>query len=147
MAQPNNYGFGEEAALLKEQARKFFGETLPVDQLHGLVASDPTPERLTDAAWLPESWQKMVELGWTMLSVPESAGGLGMPAVAVAGVVEELGRAAFPSPLLPTLMAGYVLAACDAGKAIYSTTLPCWRSKEKHRILNPKLQILADFHC
>jgi alkylation response protein AidB-like acyl-CoA dehydrogenase len=114
MTQPNNYGFGEEAALLKEQAKKFFGDTLPVDQLHGLVADDPTPERLPESRWLPESWQQMVDLGWTMLSVPESAGGLGMPAVAVAGVVEELGRAAFPSPLLPTLMAGYVLGACDA---------------------------------
>ena len=118
MSQPNNYGFGEEAALLKEQAKKFFGETLPVDQLHGLVAGDPTPERLPDSLWLPDSWNKMVELGWTMLSVPESAGGLGMPVAAVAGVVEELGKAAFPCPLLPTLMAGYVLAACDAEEAL-----------------------------
>lgn len=118
MSQPNNYGFGEEAALLKEQARKFFGETLPVDQLHALVAGDPTPERQPESQWVPESWDKMVELGWTMLSVPESAGGLGMPVVAVAGLVEELGKAAFPSPLLSTLMAGYVLAACDAQEAL-----------------------------
>jgi alkylation response protein AidB-like acyl-CoA dehydrogenase len=118
MAQPNNYGFGEEAALLKESARKFFAETLPVDQLHALVAADHSPERMSDAPWLPDAWQKMVELGWTMLAVPESAGGLGMPAAAVAGLVEELGRAAFPCPLLSTLSACYVLAACDAQEAL-----------------------------
>ena len=38
-----------------------------------------------------------------------------MPAVAVAGLVEELGRAAFPCPLLGTIYASYVLAACGSG--------------------------------
>ena len=114
MSQPNNFGFGEEAALLKESARKFFAENLPVDALHAMVASDPNPERMTESQWKPDLWQQMVDLGWTMLAVPESAGGIGMPVVAVAGLAEELGRAAFPCPLLPTLNATYVLAACGA---------------------------------
>ena len=114
MAQPNNFGFGEEAALLKESARKFFAESLPTDALHALVASDPNPERMTQSLWKRDAWQQMVDLGWTMLAVPESAGGIGMPVVAVAGLAEELGRAAFPCPLLPTLNATYVLAASGA---------------------------------
>ena len=114
MAQPNNFGFGEEAALLKESARKFFAENLPTDALHALVASDPNPERMTQSLWKHDAWQQMVDLGWTMLAVPESAGGIGMPVVAVAGLAEELGRAAFPCPLLPTLNATYVLAAAGA---------------------------------
>jgi len=65
--------------------------------------------------WREDLWQQMVELGWTMLAVPECAGGLGMPLAAVAGLVEELGRAAFPCPLLGTLNATYVLAAAGAG--------------------------------
>jgi alkylation response protein AidB-like acyl-CoA dehydrogenase len=41
-----------------------------------------------------------------------------LPAVAVSGLVEEAGRAAFPCPLLATLNATYVLAACgDSGNA------------------------------
>jgi len=118
MAQPNNFGFGEEAALLKESARKFFAEHLPVDRLHALVAADPTPEREPGCLWREDLWQSMVELGWTALAVPEAAGGLGMPLVAVAGLVEELGRAAFPCPLLPTLAATSVLAACNATAAL-----------------------------
>jgi alkylation response protein AidB-like acyl-CoA dehydrogenase len=54
----------------------------------------------------------MVDLGWSLLAVPEAQGGVGMPLVGVAGLVEELGRAGFPSPLLSTLSASYVLAAC-----------------------------------
>jgi alkylation response protein AidB-like acyl-CoA dehydrogenase len=115
MTQPDNFGFGEEAALLKESARKFFAEHFSTDRLHNMVALDPTPERMSACAWDRALWQRMVELGWTSLAVPESVGGLGMPVVAVAGLVEEVGRAAFPCPLLPTLNATYVLAACGAG--------------------------------
>lgn len=112
MAQSDNYGFEEEAALLKESARKFFADNFPTEKLHALVASDPEPSRMPDCLWESGLWQQMVELGWTTLAVPEAAGGLGMPVAAVAGLVEELGRAAFPCPLLPTLNATYVLAAC-----------------------------------
>lgn len=114
MTQPKNFGFTEEAALLKESARKFFADNFPTDKLHKMVASDPNPERAPDCLWDKALWQQMVDLGWTMLAVPEANGGVGMPVVAVAGLVEELGRAAFPCPLLPTLNATYVLAACGA---------------------------------
>lgn len=112
MAQPNNYGFGEEAALLKESAAKFFREHFPTDKLHALVAADHNPDRPAVCQWDRELWQQLVDLGWTMLAVPESAGGVGMPVAAVAGLVEELGRAAFPCPLLGTLNATYALVAC-----------------------------------
>jgi alkylation response protein AidB-like acyl-CoA dehydrogenase len=48
-------------------------------------------------------WQQMVELGWPALTVPEVAGGLGLGPVELAVVVEELGRALTPGPLLPTI--------------------------------------------
>jgi alkylation response protein AidB-like acyl-CoA dehydrogenase len=70
---------------------------------------------MPECVWDRDLWQQMVDLGWTMLAVPESAGGIGMPVVAVAGLVEEIGRAACPCPLLATLSASYVLAAAGAG--------------------------------
>ena len=99
MSQPQNFGFGEEETMLRDSARKFFADSLPTDRLHALVADDSDPHRGLDAKWKPELWQQMVELGWTMLAVPESAGGLGMSAVAVAALCEEAGRAAFPSTI------------------------------------------------
>ncbi len=110
----NTYEFNQDAALLKDSARKFFSEKFPVEKLHELVAQDPTLGRTPQSLWFEELWQEIIELGWPMVAVPESAGGLAMPAVAVAGLVEEFGRAAFPSPMLSTLAATYVLSAADA---------------------------------
>lgn len=117
MSQPDNFGFEEEAALLKASARKFLGEHFPAGKLHSMVAGDPDPERMSDAPFERELWQQMVDLGWASLAVPEENGGVGMPLVAVAGLVEEVGRAAFPCPLLATLNVTYVLRACGAGAA------------------------------
>lgn len=117
MTQPNDFGFGEEAALLRESARKFFTEHFGSDRLHSLVAAEHDPERVPACQWDRELWQQMVDLGWTLLAVPESAGGVGMPVVAVAGLVEEVGRAAFPCPLLSTLSATYALTACGEAAA------------------------------
>lgn len=114
MAQPDDFGFTEEAALLKESARKFFGEKFSADVLHNMVASDPSPDRAPDVQWDEGIWQQMVDLGWSLLAVPEAQGGVGMPLVGVAGLVEELGRAAFPCPLLSTLASSYILAACGS---------------------------------
>ena len=51
-----------------------------------------------DAGITPEVWRKIVELGWTGLLVPESAGGLGLGLVDAVVVQEEMGRALFPGP-------------------------------------------------
>lgn len=115
MAQPENFGFTEEAALLKESARKLLSEHFDAGTLHALVASDTNPNRAPDVQWDQQLWQQMVDLGWTLLAVPEDQGGVGMPLVGVAGLVEELGHAAFPCPLLSTLSVSYVLAAAGAG--------------------------------
>ena len=74
MAQPDNFGFGEDAALLKDSARKFFADNFTTDKLHKMVASDHNPERKTACAWDQTLWQQMVDLGWTSLAVPESVG-------------------------------------------------------------------------
>ncbi|MEE4277841.1 MAG: acyl-CoA dehydrogenase family protein [Halieaceae bacterium] len=103
MAQPRNYGFEEEAGMLKDSARRLFAERLPSDRLHALVAAEYDPDRAPAVCWDEALWQEMVGLGWTSLAVPERAGGLAMPWVAVAGLVEESGRAAVPAPLLVTL--------------------------------------------
>ena len=115
MAQPDDFGFSEEAALLKESARKLFGEHFGAGILHEMVAADPDPKREPDVQWDQGLWQQMVQLGWTLLAVPEAQGGVGMPLVGVAGLVEEAGRAAFPCPLLTTLSASYILAAAGPG--------------------------------
>ena len=112
MTQPKNFGFGQEEQMLKAEARKFFKEKCDELKLRELVAADPDPHGRSETAWDKNLWKKIVELEWPSLAIPESAGGLGMSATAVVALIEEVGRAAFPSPLIATISAGYVLAAC-----------------------------------
>jgi alkylation response protein AidB-like acyl-CoA dehydrogenase len=69
------------------------------------------------AAYDESLWKQMVELGWTSLAVPESAGGAGMKMVAVAAIAEEAGRAALVSPLMATLSATCVVREADTDAA------------------------------
>ena len=143
MAQPDNYGFSEEASLLKDSARKFFKNNFSTDKLHRMVADNSDSSRASESLWNKQLWQQLLELGWTLLAVPESAEGLGLPAVAVAGLVEEAGRAAFPCPLLATLNATYVLAACgDSGNAALKEI-----EGEQHRWQGAKQTTCRGFAC
>ena len=115
--QPGDFGFGEEELMLRDAARKFFQDNASADKLHRLVARDSDLHRDSEALWDRSLWQQIVELGWTAACVPERAGGIGMPHVAAMALSEEAGRAAFPSPLLTTLMSTFVLDACATAAA------------------------------
>jgi alkylation response protein AidB-like acyl-CoA dehydrogenase len=121
MAQPKDFGFGSEEQMLRDSARKFLKDNAPIEKLRTLVAKDHKiayESPVQPLAWDEKIWKQMVELGWTALAVPESAGGVGMKAIAVAALAEEIGRAALPSPLIATLIATAVLsqAKTDAAK-------------------------------
>ena len=112
MAQPRNFGFGEDEQMIRDQARRFLSENAGIETLRRLVARDHREayESATSPAHYDEQlWRQMVELGWTGLAVPERAGGTGMKMVAVAALAEEAGRAALVSPLMSTLSAACVL--------------------------------------
>jgi alkylation response protein AidB-like acyl-CoA dehydrogenase len=108
---PRDFGFGSDEELVRDSARKLLDEAMPVTKLRALVASDPDEVyvRGERPAWDPELWKQMVELGWTGLPIPEEHGGVGFKTVGIAGLVEEVGRHALPSPLVPTLASAYVL--------------------------------------
>jgi len=113
---PRDFGFGDDEALLRDTARKLLAEALPIDKLRRLVAADETAvyERGERPRWDEELWQTLVGLGWTGLAVPEELGGTGCKLVGIAALVEEVGRAALPSPLLATLASTYVLLSAGS---------------------------------
>lgn len=123
--QPKDFGFDADALALKDVAERFFQDNLPTQQLHALVAHDSNLEHGTASHWDIDLWQKIVDLGWLMIAVPERAGGMGMSAVATATLVEQAGRAALPGPLVPTLSASYILDACGTDNADTALGLIC----------------------
>jgi alkylation response protein AidB-like acyl-CoA dehydrogenase len=117
MALTKDFGFGPDEQLVRDQARKFLRETFGIERLRKLVAADhheAYEAAVQPAAWDKDLWRQMVELGWPALSVPDTAGGVGMKTIAVAALAEEAGRAALPSPLVSTMIATAVLRAAEA---------------------------------
>ena len=77
MALTKDFGFGPDEQLVRDQARKFLRENFGIERLRKLVAADHRTAydaAVQPAAWDADLWRQMVELGWTGLAVPESAG-------------------------------------------------------------------------
>ena len=120
---PRDFGFGEDEAMLRDMARKMLSDRLPADSLRKLVAAAPEPiyDEGARAPWDEALWAEIVDLGWTGLAVGEAEGGSDISLAGIAGVVEEVGRHALPSPLIPTLSASLVLRA--AGGEVASAVM------------------------
>src|SRR3954470_23455916 len=86
--------FTEDQEELRDGVRTMLAGECPMTYVRQVVEDGISAEPL---------WKQMVELGWPALTVPEADGGLGLGAVELAVVVEELGRAVAPGPFLATL--------------------------------------------
>jgi len=106
-----NFGFGDEEAMIRDAARSMLAQRLPTDGLRRLVAASPRSvyEQGQPAPWDRQLWVEIAELGWSGLAIGAVDGGSDISMAGVAGVIEEVGRHALPSPLIPTLSAAVVL--------------------------------------
>jgi 3-oxochol-4-en-24-oyl-CoA dehydrogenase len=66
---------------------------------------------------LAAAWEKMAAQGWLGLHVGEEHGGQGFTLAELAVVLEELGYALFPGPVLPTVLVSAALARVPHGAA------------------------------
>ena len=86
--------FTAEQDDLRSSVRSFLEKECPTSVVRAVVETGQPP---------PGLWESMVALDWPALGVPEEHGGLGLSIVETAVVVEELGRAVVPGPLLATV--------------------------------------------
>jgi len=85
------------------------------DAVRGWVerhCSPAVPRALLDAPeeTLPPFWRELAAQGWLGLHIDEAHGGSGYGLLELAVVLEELGRALAPGPILPTMLAASVVA-------------------------------------
>lgn len=90
----------EEQNMLRDAAKDFCTNNTPITQLRKL--RDEKSESGYDNA----SWQQMVDLGWTGITIPEEFGGLGFGYLGMGVVLEECGRTLTASPLFSTAVLG-----------------------------------------
>jgi len=71
----------------------------------------------------PALWAQLVEMGVLSMLVPESAGGMGGTEVDLVLLLEELGRAAVPGPVLETaaVVAPALASSLEAGVSVIGT--------------------------
>jgi alkylation response protein AidB-like acyl-CoA dehydrogenase len=97
-----DFAFTPDQTLLKSSARAFLDEHCAPATVR-LLWDDPRGESET-------MWKEMAQLGWLGLSLPEAHGGSGLGLVESALLLEELGRAAYPGPYWPTMLAAAAIA-------------------------------------
>jgi alkylation response protein AidB-like acyl-CoA dehydrogenase len=90
----------EEQQMLRDSARSFAAEKLPVSQLRALR------QKGGEEGYDKAAWKEMVELGFTGVIVPEEFGGSGFGYVGLGQVLEAQGRTIASSPLLSTALIG-----------------------------------------
>jgi acyl-CoA dehydrogenase len=86
--------FTGEQEELRASVRSFLEKECPIGVVRAVVETGEAPEKL---------WGAMIALDWPALAVPEEYGGIGLTILETAVVVEELGRAVAPGPLLATV--------------------------------------------
>jgi alkylation response protein AidB-like acyl-CoA dehydrogenase len=89
----------EDQTMLRESAREFVAEQMPVSHMRALRDADDA------TGFDPKLWKQFAEMGFTGILIGEDQGGLGLGHVEAGVVLEEIGRNLSPSPFLSTAIA------------------------------------------
>ncbi|MFW6126501.1 MAG: acyl-CoA dehydrogenase family protein [Chloroflexota bacterium] len=90
--------FTEEQEMLRTSARDFLSTECPKTMVRELEESE--------TGHSPELWQKMADLGWMGLCIPEDYDGMGMEFFDLVILLEEMGRNILPGPFFATVVLG-----------------------------------------
>jgi alkylation response protein AidB-like acyl-CoA dehydrogenase len=92
----------EEETMLQRTTREFLEAECPVRLVRDMETDD--------TGYAPALWQKIADLGWLGMALPERYGGQDLPLVYLGIIMQELGRALAPLPLHSTMVAALTIA-------------------------------------
>lgn len=111
-----NFDFSDDQNVLRDEVRKFLAKESPVSAARRVIDEGGTH---AEAAW-----QGLAGLGVTALMLPESCGGIGLGALELCVVAEEVGRQLGALPLASTLYLAAQALLLGAGEAQQQRWLP-----------------------
>jgi alkylation response protein AidB-like acyl-CoA dehydrogenase len=98
-----NFGLSETQQAIKDSAREFLSKEAPLAHVRALMEGD--------TAFDGALWRKCAEQGYLGMPFDERYGGVGLGAVEMAALLEEMGRSLTPGPFISTvLLAGTALS-------------------------------------
>jgi len=93
-----DFSLTEEQEMLRKSARDFLTAECPKSLVREMVKDEKGyPHQL---------WQRMGEMGWMGLIIPEEYGGAGASFFDLVVLLEEMGRACLPGPFFSTVVLG-----------------------------------------
>ena len=101
-----NFDFTDDQKAIKRTAQEFLSARYKPEVVRSLAEDK---RGFTD-----EQWREIVELGWPGVIIPEEFGGLGLGAVELVVIMEEMGYALAPSPLFSDVCAALMLLAAGS---------------------------------
>ena len=106
-------GLTEDQEMLRSMARDFIEQETPRTFVRDMEEDD--------RGFTAEMWQKIAQVGWLGLIVPEEHGGTGQSLVDLGILMEEVGHGVMPGPFFNTALVtvGILDAGSDAQKAEY----------------------------
>lgn len=93
-----DFAFSDEQQMLRDTARRFLEDKVPSTTVRRLME--------TDEGFAPDLWAAVAEMGWQAMAIPEAYGGAGFSPLELGILMEEMGRALFPSPFLSSIVLG-----------------------------------------
>ncbi len=112
-----DFSYSEEQQAVIELARKILSDGATPKALRALELSGaPRFDR--------ELWKKLADAGLIAAAIPEAQGGAGLGFLTLAGILEQVGRAVAPVPLLETAVLGALPIAQFGSSAQRERWLP-----------------------
>jgi alkylation response protein AidB-like acyl-CoA dehydrogenase len=98
-----NFDLTDDQRAIKRTANEFLASRYKLETVRELAEGDQ--------GFTEQQWREIAELGWPGVVIPEHDGGLGLGAIELLVIQEEMGYALAPSPLFSTVAAGLLLVA------------------------------------
>ncbi len=103
-----NFDFTDDQQAIKRTAREFLEARYKLELVRELAESEE--------GFTGEQWSAVAELGWPGVLVDEQHDGLGLGAVELIVIQEELGYALAPTPLLSSVAAALLIEAAGSAE-------------------------------
>ena len=91
-----NLDFTSEQNMLRKSVAEFLAKECPFETVKDIEDSEE--------GYNKKLWKKMAELGWMEVFYPEAYGGYADPFMDMMIIMEEMGKATFPSPFFSTVI-------------------------------------------
>jgi alkylation response protein AidB-like acyl-CoA dehydrogenase len=93
-----DFGFSEEQEMLRDAAKRFLTDNCTTKFVRQMMADETAHDRAF--------WQKLVDLGWPAMLIPEKYGGQEGSFLDMTVVAEEAGKALIPGPFFTAALLG-----------------------------------------